>query len=234
MLIDDLQKTIKQLKQLDVLETAIQDAEKKAQNDSTYSVLVSDFWVSMKKMSYAIKELGFSPADESIQLATDIIEKLESIISTGVVDEEILMTTRLQINRKLTPGLTKEWKTFHQKKTTNVVAKMETIGSLVQDQNKIVSIQTNISNASDWAGLSLKDNGADSRLELLKRGIEEIDQIEENLNLSDEVKNFVVAVTRGKAKATDITPNIIDWISKSNLQDKFVINFKNPCINKLT
>lgn len=226
MLIDNLQKTVKQLKQLDVLETAVQDAEKKVKNDADYSVLISDFWVSMKKLSYANKELDFIPADETIQFATETIEKLESIISAGAVDEEELSIAKQQINRKLTPGLSKEWKTHHQKKTSSVVAKIATIGSLVQDQNKITSIRTNISNSSDWAGLSLKDNGTDTRLELLKSGIYEINQIEESLNLSDEIKNFVVAVTRGKAKAVDITPAIINWINEVNLQDKFVIDFK--------
>lgn len=225
MLTEDLQKTVKQLKQLDILETAVQDAAKKAKNDSDYSVLVSDFWVSMKKLSYANKELDFVPEDESIQLATDIINRLENIISSGAVDEEELLNTKQQINRKLTPGLSKEWKAHHQKKTSSVVAKMATIGSLVQDQSKITSIRTNIVNSSDWAGLSLKDNGTDTRLELLKAGIDEIDQIEEKLDLSPEIKQFVMDVTRGKAKAIDITPTIISWINKADLQDKFVIRF---------
>lgn len=192
----------------------------------TYSVLVSDFWVSMKKLSYANKELDFTPEDESIQLAADIIEKLETTISSGAVDEEELSITKQKINRKFTPGLSKEWKTHHQKKTASVNAKMDTIGSLVQDQNKIAAIRTNISNASNWTGLSLQDNGTDTRLKLLKSGIDEINQIEESLNLSDEIKNFVVAVTRGKAKAVDITPDIINWINEVDLQDKFVIGFK--------
>lgn len=226
MLIDDLKKTVKQLKQLDILETAVQDAEKKAKNDSDYSLLVSDFWVSMKKISYTNKELDFIPADESIQLAADTIEKLENTISSGAVDEEEMSIAKQQINRKLTPGLSKEWKAHHQKKTVSVIAKISTIGTLAQDQDKIARIRTNISSASDWSGLSLMDNGTDTRLELLKSGIDEINQIEENLNLRDEVKNFVVAVTKGKAKATDITPDIINWIYEVGLQDKFVVDFK--------
>lgn len=226
MLIDDLQKTVKQLKQLDVLETAVQDAEKKAKNDSDYSVLVSDFWISMKKLSYARKELDFSVNDETIQIAVETVEKLENVIAAGVVDEEELVYAKSQVNRKVTPNLAKEWKAYHQKKTSSVIAKIATVGSLVQDQEKITNIKTNISNASDWAGLSLKDNGSETRLELLRAGIDEIDKIEENLNLSDEIKGFVVAVTKGKARVTDITPSVVDWIVSANLQDKFMIEFK--------
>lgn len=226
MLIDDLQKSVKQLKQLDILESALQDAEKKVKNDSDYSVLVTDFWVLMENISYASNELEFVPSKESIQLASDTIEKLESVISSGAVDEEELGTTKQQINRKVIPGIAKEWKVFYQKKTFGVVAKIASIGSLLKDQNKIETIRTNVTNASDWTGLSLKDNGNNTRLELLKNGIEEVDKIEEELNLSEEVRNFVISVTRGKAKVTDITQNVIDWINEANLEDKFVIDFK--------
>ncbi|WP_394921781.1 hypothetical protein [uncultured Robinsoniella sp.] len=226
MLIDDLQKSVKQLKQLDILESALQDAEKKVKNDSDYSVLVTDFWDLMEKISYASNEFEFVPSKESIQLVSDTIEKLESVISSGAVDEEELGTTKQQINRKVTPGIAKEWKAFHQKKTSGVVAKIASIGSLVKDQNKIETIRINVTNASDWPGLSLKDSGNNTRLELLKNGIEEVDKIEEELNLSEEVRNFVISVTRGKAKVTGITQNVIDWINEANLEDNFVIDFK--------
>lgn len=226
MLIDNLQKTVKQLKQLDILETAVQDAERKAKNDSDYSALVSDLWISMKTLSYANIELDFIPTTEMVQLATDMINKLENIISSGAVDEEEMADTKQQINRRLVPGFAKEWKAYHQKKTSSVVAKMETIGSLVQDQSKITSIRTNLTSSSDWEGLLYKGNGTDTRLELLKAGIDEIDQIEEKLDLSPEIKQFVVNVTRGRAKVTDITPAIISWINKVDLQDKFIISFR--------
>ncbi len=227
MLTDDIKKTIKQLKQLDVLESVVQDAEKKAKNDSDFSSLVEDFSVSMSKLSFASKELEYSLTDETLQLIDEAIEKLENVISAGVVDEEELFTTKQHINRKVNPGLSKEWKVFHHQKTSVVAAKLATIGSLVLDKDKITSIRTNITNGNDWTGLSLKDDGKNTRIQLLKSSISEVDQIEEKLNLSPEIKDFVVLVTRGKAKVTDINSNIIDWIQKENLEEKFVVSFKN-------
>lgn len=62
---------------------------------------------------------------------------------------------------------------------------------------------------------------------LLQKSIEEINGLEENLKLSDEIRNFVVSVTSQKAKVSDITDNIIQWIKEEKLDDKFVIIFKN-------
>ena len=42
MLLDDLSSTVKRLSQLDKKESAIQNAAKKAQNDSEFSLLTSD------------------------------------------------------------------------------------------------------------------------------------------------------------------------------------------------
>ena len=98
---------------------------------------------------------------------------------------------------------------------------------MFSDKNKIDTIRTNINNGSEWAGLLLKDDGIHTRLELLKDGIDQVNQLEHNLNLNDEIKDFLVKVTSGKARATDVNENIINWIIKENLIEKFVINFKN-------
>ena len=144
-----------------------------------------------------------------------------------VVDESALNEVKQHITKKVNPALSKEWKTFHKTKTMGLSGKLSSIGSLVSDKNKIDTIRTNINNGSEWAGLLLKDDGIHTRLELLKDGIDQVNQLEYNLNLSDEIKDFLVKVTSGKARATDVNENIINWIIKENLIEKFVINFKN-------
>lgn len=227
MLTDEIKKTIKSLKQLDTIESAAQDAEKKQKNDSEYSSIVIDFTTSMAKLSAVNKQLEFELTEETLQAVEESIEKLESVITAGVVDEAELTTTKQHITRKVNPNLTKEWKSFYQKRTVGLSAKLSSMGGLVQDPNQITTIKANISNGNDWTGLSLKDDGVHTRLELLCDGIEQVDQLEQGLNLSDEIKDFVVKVTSGKARITDVNQKIIDWIVDENLVEKFVINFKN-------
>ena len=227
MLTDEINKTIKSLKQLDTIESAAQDAEKKQKNDSEYSSIVIDFTTSMAKLSAVNKQLEFELTDETLQVVEESIEKLENVILAGVVDETELTTAKQHITRKVNPNLTKEWKSFHQKRTAGLSAKLSSMGGLVQDPNQITTIKANISNGNDWTGLSLKDDGVHTRLELLCDGIEQVDQLEQGLNLSDEIKDFVVKVTSGKARITDVNQKIIDWIVEENLVEKFVINFKN-------
>ena len=181
----------------------------------------------MAKLSAVNKQLEFELTEETLQAVEESIEKLESVITAGVVDEAELTTTKQHITRKVNPNLTKEWKSFYQKRTVGLSAKLSSMGGLVQDPNQITTIKANISNGNDWTGLSLKDDGVHTRLELVCDGIEQVDQLEQGLNLSDEIKDFVVKVTSGKARITDVNQKIIDWIVDENLVEKFVINFKN-------
>ena len=227
MLIDDIKKIIKDLKKLDAIESAALDAKKRIKNDNDFSTLIFDFTTSVLKVSVASKQLGFKLSAETLKSVEEGIQKIEEIISSSVVNEFELANTKQYINKKVNPNLSKEWKEFHAKKTAGLSAKLSSMGGLVQDPNQITVIKQNLNNGSDWSGLSLKDNGIHTRLDLLIEAINEVDQLEYSLNLSEEIKDFVVQVTSGKAKVTDLKQNIIDWIVNENLTDKFTISFKN-------
>jgi uncharacterized protein YicC (UPF0701 family) len=226
MLLDELNSTVKRLSQLDKKETAIQNAEKKAKNDRDYSTLTADLHESMRKLKYAHEEMGYSLSDDTLQLLDDNLSKLQETIDAGVVDEDILSTTKQQINRILNPTLSREWKDFHGKKTNSVVGKLATIGSLAPDKSHIDAIRENISDSNDWSTLSDKVNASTTKIMRFKYSIEEVDKIEEGLNLNDDIKQFISLVTREKAKITDLNEEIISWIQQANLEDKFIIRFR--------
>ena len=227
MLSDSLSKSIKKMKQLDIVENAALDAEKKAKNDSDYSTIVVDFSSSMSKLQKATQLMDYSITSETVTNLEEGITQLRNVISSGVVDADSLNSARQHINKKVNANLTKEWKSYHQKKTAGSISKLNTLGNLASDLESASKIRTNIANGSEWNGLSLSDDGVNSRLTLLKKSIDDVDQLEESLNLSDEIRSFIVSVTNRKAKVSDVTDNIIRWIKEEHLENKFVINFQN-------
>lgn len=187
---------------------------------------MEDFSKIVDKLQQTVKTMDYSITGETAQCLEDSLDKLNDAVTAGVVDADILSSVRQQINRKLSPNLTKEWKAFHQKKTKVSISKLDTLGNLARSPDMIASIRANISNGSEWAGLSLSDDGAHTRLSLLKAAMDKIDDLEENLNLSDEIKAFIVKVTGKKARVSDVSEVIIEWIKNENLDDRFVISFK--------
>ncbi len=226
-LIDEIDSTVKQLKKLDAQESSAQDAQKKAKNDQDYTQIVDELSGAVEKISEASSKLGFVPSDDSIQMTEESISLLEKVIYADVVDEIEMNSAQRQIRRKLVPQLSNEWKKFYQPKVSRTRAKLSSVSSLISDKNQVAQIQKQIAGAEEWTGLLFKDNGTQTRLEQLKNAIESVDQIEADLDLSEDVRRFLERVTKGRAKVTDLNSEIIEWIRNENLEDKFVINFKN-------
>lgn len=226
MLLEELSNAGKRLTMLDKKEIAIQDAERKAKNDGDFEKLTSEFASSIKKIKSAHDELGYSVTDETLQLLDDSLHKLKETIEAGVVDEDELSTVKQQISRKVNPALTKEWREYHSKKTNGVISKLVTIGSLAPDKNHIEKIRENISDSDDWNTLAETVSANTTRITRLKANIDEVNRIEEDLNLTDDIKQFISLVTRGKAKITDLNEEILAWIRKEKLEEKFAIRFK--------
>lgn len=226
MLSDDLIKSIKKMKQLDIVENAALDAEKKAKNDSDYKAVVGDFYNTVRKLKQAVSTLDYAITAETVQYLEESVENMKGIVSTGVVDAETLSSVRQYINRKLNPSLSKEWKDYYLKRISGSLSKLNTLGHLATNAETTALIRTSITNGGEWTGLSLSDDGINSRLFLFKSALDKIDDLEESLNLSEEIKEFIVKVTSRKARVSDVNDNIIDWIKKENLEDRFVINFK--------
>lgn len=226
MLLDSLSQSIKKMKQMDVVENAVLDAEKKAKNDADYRTVVGDFSNTVSKLRQAVDTMDYTITGETLQSIEECLDRLDNVVTAGVVDAGILTSVRQQISRKVNPNLTKEWKEYHQKRTKSSLSKLDTLGNLAGSPNKIAEIKEKIAGGSEWAGLSLCDDGIHTRLSLLKSAIDQIDELEENLNLSDEIKAFIVKVTNRKAKITDISPAIVEWVQKESLSGKFVIIFK--------
>ena len=226
MLMDSLSKSIKDMKQMVIIENAAHDAEKKAKNDSDYRTVVDDFSKTVNKLHQTVKTMDYMITSETVQCLEESLNKLSEAVTAGVVDADTLSSARQQINIKLNPNLTKECKAFHQKKTKVSISKLDTLGNLAGSPDLVAAIRADISIGYEWTGLSLSDDGTHTRLSLLKAAIDRIDELEENLNLSDEIKAFIFKVTSKKARVSDVSEAIIDWIMKENLDDRFVISFK--------
>ena len=87
MLSDSLSKSIKKMKQLDIVENAALDAEKKAKNDSDYSTIVVDFSSSMSKLQKATQLMDYSITSETVTNLEEGITQLRNVISSGVAKD---------------------------------------------------------------------------------------------------------------------------------------------------
>lgn len=209
---------------MESLESAAIDAEKKHKNDSDYSVLVDELALTVERVHSTHVDVGFQPSEETLEILSSSIEKLEEIVSYGVVDEQECQIAKQQ-SKKANQALVKEWKDFYQKKTQGVGTKLSTISNLVHDRDKISDIREVIAQSSDWITITDRDSHNHTMSQKLSQAIYDVDHLEDELKLNDEVKGFISKVLNGTARISDITEGIVDWINKEDLQDMFVICF---------
>ena len=224
---DEIDITTKQLKKLDAQETSKLDAQEKEKNDKDYTQIVNELSDIVEILLKATTKLGFLPSEDTIQIIDDSISALENTISDDIVDELELDSVKKNIRRHLSPRLSKEWKKFYDCKVKKTSNDLSFFSRLISDKNEISLIQKRISDTEEWKNLLLKDNGTDTRLDLLKFAIDSVQQIESSLDLSDDIRRFLGLVKNNQAKVTDLNTEILEWMKKEHLEDKFVINFKN-------
>lgn len=225
MLLSELNDTRKKLSQLEKKENAIQNAEKKAKNDDDYAKLIKDFFDSMNLAKHVYDEMGYALSIDTIKLAEDIYSKLNEIIEYGLVDEDLLLDAKKQ-NRQLNNKLVEEWSIFYKRKSSSAIGKLNTIGILVFDRNQIDQIKNDIFDSSNWNNLSKKKKDGTLKIEGFKSSVDKISKIEENLKLNSNISTFIMKVSQGKARITDLNEEILSWIKEKELDDKFLIHFK--------
>ena len=224
MLLNDLSNTIKKMKTLDSVENAALDAEKKAKNDSDYKALVMEFSAAVSKLSQVTAKMDFTISNETIEILEECINRLDQVVSSGVVESDSLNKAKQQ-NKKVNPALNNEWNKYYHKKTSVCISKINTIGKLASEPERISKIRNDIDNGSEWENLTSLSGGNNTRLELLTKGIEYVDSLEESLSLSEEVKDFIILVSTKRAHVSDLTDTVLEWIKNEKLEDKFSISF---------
>ena len=212
------------MKQMESLESAAVDAEKKSKNDSDYSNLVDELALTVKRVHSTYFDVGFKPSEEILGILSDTISKLEEIVSYGGVDEQECQNAKQQ-SKKTNQALIKEWNDFYQKKTQGVGTKLTTVKNLVRDKDKISDIRNAVEQASDWITITDKDSNNHTMSQNLSQALYEVGHIEDELNLNESIKAFISKVINGTARISDINVEVVNWINKEGLQDMFVIEF---------
>ena len=225
MLLDDLKQTTNLMKQLEKINTASLYAEKRADSDKNYTKLVSDLYSSLLRAKKGKELLDYTITCNSGNLVKDEISKIECVIGSGIVDEDTLNIAR-GMNKKTNSSLAKEWGDFFTSINDDAKKKLDSLGPLKYGSDSLNNAKNLLSNAKDWNSLDDTILSGKDRLDMFAQMVNEVKQLEESLDLSKEIKDFIHLVDSKSAKIDDINPTIIEWIHKMKLEDKFVICYK--------
>lgn len=219
MLIDTLNECIVDMKTVREMETASADTKKQATADYNFKQLVLGLKKTVSEVNLAVNNSDFRPSANVISALKSFLASCDKVIQVGAANEA---TTQYISNesKKLYAVIGQEWSEYYSKMSTNIISLLETVKSILKDENKAVYAVNKIKKAASW-------NTTIENYNYLKQGLAEADQILNDLDLDEdsEVLAFLKLVSSGNATIMDLTDEILEWIKAENLGDKLFINF---------
>ena len=218
MLLEDIQKSIVDMKEIQQLEQASKDSKRQDNIDKLYSLAVFENHRIINSLDEARRHLKFSPSSDLVKQIKRMLSVLYSCIDTGLVHENQAKGLSSSI-KAIKDSISGEWKIFYAEIADKRISTLTTVQSITSDRTKTGYVINKIKSGSTI------DFGDSRNLKTLSDGIKEADAILESLELTDEILHFLDKVSAGRATLLDYTDSVKTWISEENLTTKFMIRF---------
>jgi len=201
------------------METASADTKKQATADYNFKQLVLGLKKTVLEVDLAVKNSDFRPSANVISALKSFLASCDKVIQVGAANEATTQYISTE-SQKLYAVMGQEWSEYYTKMSSHVISLLDTVKSILKDENKAVYAVNKIKKAANW-------NTSIDNYNYLKQGLAEADQILEDLDLDEdsEVLAFLKLVSAGNATILDLTDEILKWIKTENLGDKMYINF---------
>lgn len=211
MIIDKINQQIKDLNSISKHDSAVNDAAKQKSIDLKFKNLVLNTKKYFEIIEYCNAEFEFNV--KCVDQLKDLLKSLNDCVFDSFVDEEMYKIS--EKNFKIVEKQIKsEWELFHKSKTISIKNTLNIIFNI--NKFNVERCLIDISAAEKWESDIQK-------YQQMKKGLDDAQNLIANLNLNDDVVVFLKKISTKRATITDLTPEIIDWIYKENLEKKIKI-----------
>lgn len=144
----------------------------------------------------------------------DLLKSLNDCISDSFVDEEMYKKAEKKF-KNVENQIKQEWEDFFGEETDSIQKTLKTIVNI--NKFNVERSLTDICAAKKWES-DIK------KYQQMKKGLDDAQNLIDNLNLNNkDVVIFLKKISKKQATITDLTPEIMDWIYKENLEKKIKI-----------
>lgn len=211
MLIGKINQQIKDLNSIRKHNSIVENASKQKIIDEKFKNLVFVTKKYLEIIKYCNTEFEFNV--KCVDQIKDLLKSLNDCVSDSFVDEEMYIISEKNF-KNVEKQIKSEWELFHKSKTISIKNTLNTIFNI--NKFNVERCLTDIGAAEKWESDIQK-------YQQMKKGLEDAQNLIDNLNLNDDVVIFLKKISTKRATITDLTPEIMDWIYKENLEKKIKI-----------
>lgn len=218
MLIDSLEQSIVAMNEVLKLEKAFHDAQKQEKNDRIYEVAVDESYIIVDAVSKAMAQFQFSVSVEIRNKIGMILESCIDAVSRGLVEDAAVNNIQKEII-SIKKVILQEWSIHYHQVADQKLNMLETVKGIAPEKEKVDYASNKIKFGASW-------EFKQSNLDKMEKGLQEAENILENLGLNDDVTEFLRKVAAGSATVNDLTPNVFNWLMDKNMSSKLAISFR--------
>lgn len=210
MIFDQMERRIKEMKELRRLETIKSNRVQQEATDIKYHNLVAQVKGFINILQYFQTELKFEISDSyKIEIST-LFGKLQEVIKDGYANKDLVTESENDF-RNILNTIKKDWTKHHTSLTSTTVNTLKIIGGIESDQ--VEACLTDIKNASTWQ----MDVTVYKKL---KKALDSADSLIEKMSLDQDIIEFLTKMTSGRATFYDLNDKVMDWIKKESLEKR--------------
>ena len=215
MIFDQMERRIKEMKELRRLETIKSNRVQQEATDIKYHNLVAQVKGFMNILQYFQTESKFEISDSyKIEIST-LFGKLQEVIKDGYANKDLVTESENDF-RNILNTIKKDWTKHHTSLTSTTVNTLKIIGGIESDQ--VEACLTDIKNASTWQ----MDVTVYKKL---KKALDSADSLIEKMSLDQDIIEFLTKMTSGRATFYDLNDKVMDWIKKESLEKRVKLSF---------
>ena len=215
MLIDVIDKKIKELKDLRQREEIRDNKAAQDALDAKYKILTDQIHRLLLALRYAKDNMSFRLSDDVLNDLDTLLIDQKKTVESGYADKEMINKVENEL-KSINVIVKKEWSKQYTSLTNATVGTLKVIAGV--DSEKVSECLEGIAKGESWTTNI-------SEFEVMNKSLSDADALISGLGLDEQIITFLQKMNSGKATVVDLDEKVLSWLRNENLDKKVRLSF---------
>ena len=215
MMIDILDKSIKDMKDLRQREERRDNKAAQEALDQRFSVLTSQIHSLILALQYTKEKMQFQLNDQIIIELESLLQESENIVKSGFAEKDPIVQVE-NAHKTLQQNIKKDWAKHYSLMTNSTKSTLQVISGI--DAEKVAKCLEGIAKGASWT-TSIGDFKA------MNQSLAEAKDLIDGLGLDQQIIAFLQKMNNGKATVMDLDENVLRWLRDESLARRVKLSF---------
>ena len=215
MMIDILDKSIKNMKDLRQREERRDNKAAQEALDQRFSVLISQIHSLMLALQYTKDNMQFQLNDQILIELENLLQESKGIVKSGFAEKDPIVQVE-NSHKTVQQNIKKDWAKHYSSMTNSTKSTLQVISGI--DKEKVAKCLDGIAKGASWT-TSIGDFKA------MNQSLAEAKDLIDGLGLDQQIIAFLQKMNNGKATVTDLDENVLRWLRDESLDRRVKLSF---------